>query len=457
MWGTVSQQQKKRQRIAIVGTGISGMSAAWLLNQGHDIHVYEKADRIGGHSNTVNIPVRLGADERVISVDTGFIVYNEITYPNLTAMFDHLGVTTEQSNMSFSASVEDGAFEYSGLSLRTMLAQKRNLFRPRFWNMVWDLMRFFREASDHARRPDNRALTLGEYLTENGYSAPFMRDYLLPLGRSIWSASFNDMLAYPLTAFVRFFENHGLLEASAKNRLKWRTVSGGSQAYVHRLTRDFAEKIHLNTSVINIKRRPTHVELTMSDGRIERFDQVVIAAHSDQALNMLSDASPAEQKLLSAIRYERNTAVLHTDTSLMPKRKKAWASWNYISDGKNVGNNLVSLTYWMNLLQNIDNHFPVFVTLNPHRPPKADHLIKSFEYDHPVFSHAALDAQQELWNLQGVNRTWFCGAYFGHGFHEDGLQAGLAVGEELGGLERPWAVPGQSSRIFVTNAPRVAA
>ncbi len=451
------QSLGRRQRIAVIGTGISGMSAAWLLSQRHDVHVFEKADRIGGHSNTVDVPVRSRMNDRVIPVDTGFIVYNDVTYPNLTAMFKHLGVTTEPSNMSFSASVQHGAFEYSGLNLRTMVAQKRNLLRPRFWNMVRDIFRFFREASEHARLPSNRNLTLGTYLSHNGYSEPFIRDYILPLGRSIWSASFDDMLAYPLTAFVRFFENHGLLEASAKNRLKWRTVTGGSRTYVRRLTEEFVDKISLNSPVQSICRYPSHVDVTFIGGRTERFDQVVIAAHSDQALAMLDDSSRDERRLLGAIRYERNTAILHTDPSLMPKRRKAWASWNYISDGKDFGSNLVSLTYWMNLLQNIDERFPVFVTLNPHRSPKTDLFVESFEYDHPVFDSAALEAQKHLWQLQGINRTWFCGAYFGHGFHEDGLQSGLAVGEELGGQMRPWIVENPSGRITLSQTPQVAA
>ena len=451
------QSLGRRQRIAVIGSGISGMSAAWLLSQRHDVHVFEQAGRIGGHSNTVDVPIKSRMKESVIPVDTGFIVYNEVTYPNLTAMFKYLGVATEPSNMSFSASVQHGAFEYSGLSLRTMIAQKRNLLRPRFWNMVRDIFRFFREASEHARLYSDQDLTLGTYLSRNGYSEPFIRDYILPLGRSIWSASFDDMLAYPLTAFVRFFENHGLLEASAKNRLKWRTVSGGSRSYVGRLTKDFADRIHLNSPVVEIRRFHTHVDITFSGGRTERFDQVVIAAHSDQAIAMLADPSSDERHLLSAIRYERNTAILHTDPSLMPKRRKAWASWNYISDGKDFGSNLVSLTYWMNLLQNIDERFPVFVTLNPHRQPKSGHFVKSFEYDHPVFDNAALDAQKKLWQLQGINRTWFCGAYFGHGFHEDGLQSGLAVGEQLGGHMRPWLVENPSSRITLTPTARVAA
>jgi len=438
----------KRLRIAVIGTGISGMSAAWLLQKTHDITVYEKGQWIGGHSNTVDAVFTNHGKRQTIPVDTGFIVYNERTYPNLTAMFDHLGVATQASDMSFSASVNDGAFEYSGYSLRTMLAQKRNLIRPRFWNMVWDIMRFFREAAADAMLEKNRGLSLGEYLSENGYSEAFLRDYLLPLGGAIWSASLRDMRAYPLESFVRFFKNHGLLEAKQKNRPQWRTVTGGSRSYVSRLTADFAGRIITNCWVKAVRRAPDHVDLILDDGSKHVFDHVVIATHSDQALEMLTDPSARERTLLGAIRYERNRAVLHSDATLMPKRRRAWASWNYISAAGNTDTQLVCLTYWMNLLQNIDDRHPLFVTLNPHREPRAQHA--AFEYDHPIFDHAALEAQRQLWSLQGVKRTWFCGAYFGHGFHEDGLQAGLAVGEALGGVRRPWSVRDESSRIYMT-------
>ncbi|MDX2225179.1 MAG: FAD-dependent oxidoreductase, partial [Rhodospirillaceae bacterium] len=379
----------------------------------------------------------------------GFIVYNERTYPNLTALFDHLGIITERSEMSFSASIDNGAFEYSGNSLGAMIAQKRNLMRPRFWAMVRDIIRFYRDAVPDARQPHNGTATLGAYLDSHGYSEAFLRDHLLPMGACIWSASTRNMRDYPLASFVRFFENHGLLELRDKYRPKWRTVTGGSRVYVAKISERFRESIRLNCPVTSVRRHAQGVDVTAADGSIETYDGVVIAAHSDQALAMLADPSADEARVLGDIRYERNHAVLHTDESLMPRRRKAWASWNYIAGRDATDHTLVCLTYWMNSLQNIDARKPLFVTLNPHRAPRPEAFIDAFDYEHPIFDHCALKAQQALWTLQGRNRTWFCGAYFGHGFHEDGLQAGLAVGEEVSGLKRPWRVAEESGRIFL--------
>ncbi|TAL00524.1 MAG: FAD-dependent oxidoreductase [Rhodospirillaceae bacterium] len=447
----------ERKRIAVIGSGVAGMSAAWLLNRHHDITVFEKEPRIGGHCNTVDVTLGEGDRRRTEPVDTGFIVYNEHTYPNLTAMFAHLDVATELSDMSFSASVDNGRFEYSGTNLLTMLAQKRNLVRPRFWVMVRDIVRFYGEAADDALRPENAALTLGHYLAGRGYSEAFLRDHLLPMGACIWSASLKDMREYPLPSFVRFFKNHGLLETSSKRRPPWRTVTGGSRAYVQRLTADFADRIRVSSPVVSIRRLPKAVEVTTVGGGVETFDDVVLATHSDQALALLRDPTDQERRLLSAIRYELNRAVLHTDRTFMPKRRRAWSSWNYVAATGHSDDQQVCLTYWMNLLQNIDRRFPLFVTLNPQRAPQPGTERAAFEYEHPIFDSQALEAQQELWSLQGRNRTWFCGAYFGHGFHEDGLQAGLAVGETLGGVRRPWDVREESGRIFLPPAIAAAA
>ncbi|MBT4738844.1 MAG: NAD(P)/FAD-dependent oxidoreductase [Rhodospirillaceae bacterium] len=441
----------RKLKIAIIGSGISGLSAAWLLNQGHDITVFEKDGRLGGHSNTVDALIDGPQGRLSIPVDTGFIVYNERTYPNLTALFEHLDIATEESVMSFSASMNAGGFEYSGAGLTGLLAQKRNLVRPRFWSMVLDILRFYRECVRDAGLPENAELTLGDYLNKHGYSDGFLRDHIYPMASSIWSATFEEIREYPLTAFVRFFSNHGLLETKQDRRPKWRTVSGGSKSYVDRIAADFSDNILLNTSVVGVTRSPEGVSIFTEDGETHSFDHVVFASHSNQALAMLNDPTSDERTLLSSIRYEYNRAVLHTDESMMPRRRRAWASWNYISAGKEDQSQLVCLSYWMNLLQNIDRDYPVFVTLNPHRDPDPAKTIRSFDYEHPIFDQKALDAQKQLWALQGSNRTWYCGAYFGYGFHEDGLQSGLAVAEQLGGLKRPWTVDNESGRICMAG------
>lgn len=443
---------RERLSIAVVGSGVSGLSAAWLLNQRHDVTVYEKEAWAGGHCNTVDVSFDDHGHERIIPVDTGFIVYNERTYPNLTALFDTLNVATEHSDMSFSASLNNGAFEYSGNTLWTMLAQKRNLVRPRFWNMVWDIMRFYRQCVADVAKPENAELSLGEYLFREGYSEAFLRDHLLPMGSAIWSSSLKDMRAYPLASFVRFFKNHGLLELQDSKRPQWRTVTGGSREYVKKIAAHLANPIRLNCAVRSIVRTANDVTITAGDGSTAVYDHVVLASHSDQCLAMLADATARERQLLGAIRYEHNHAVLHKDDTLMPKRKRAWASWNYISQTGDCDTRLVCLTYWMNMLQNIERRFPVFVTLNPHREPKPGSVVARIDYEHPVFDQAALHSQQQLWSIQGANRTWFCGAYFGHGFHEDGLQAGLAVAEALGSVRRPWRVAEESGRIFLPSA-----
>ncbi|MBK5956876.1 NAD/FAD-binding protein [Rhodoplanes elegans] len=431
-----------RSKIAVVGTGISGMAAAWLLSQAHDVTVYERADRIGGHSNTVRTPPKHGG----VPVDTGFIVYNETTYPNLTALFRHLDVPTLPTDMSLAVSLDEGALEYGGGSFAALLAQKRNLLRPRFWSMLAGLVRFYRRAPGDVGGLDEVHVTLGDYLKREGYSRAFRDDHLLPMAGAIWSAAPQEMLEYPAAAFIRFHENHGLLKFV--DRPVWRTVAGGSATYVERLTRGFRDKIRLDRGVAAITRTGSGVTVTDDTGATESFDHVVIATHADQALGMLADPTLDERALLGAFRYTRNVAVLHTDDSLMPKRRAAWSSWNVI--GTRTGPDdkpRVTVTYWMNTLQHLPAETPLFVTLNPPRPPRPGTLIQTEIYEHPLFDLAACAAQRQLWSLQGTGNTWYCGAHFGAGFHEDGLQAGLAVAEAIGGVRRPWTVPNESGRI----------
>ena len=426
------------QQIGIVGTGIAGMSAAWLLSKNHTVTIFEKDDRIGGHSNTVDV--------NGLGVDTGFIVYNEKNYPNLIALFDHLGVATQSTNMSFGVSIDQGDFEYSGGDLPGLFAQKLNLLRPRFWRMIRDILRFYREAPLALNDDSNQYVTLGEYLSKHGYSKIFQRDHLLPMGAAIWSAPVDTMLEYPLSSFLRFCENHGLLQIS--NRPKWRTVVGGSKEYIKCLVKDYNHKIKINRAVKQVWSDANGAYVEDSNDNVFSFDQVVMASHADQALNMLKSPSADEIGLLGTFSYQVNEAILHTDPSLMPKNKGAWSSWNYLSAQAN-GQDSVCVTYWMNKLQNLNSGTDYFVTLNPPKLPKDDSILRNFTYQHPLFDRHTMAAQKKLWDLQGKQRLWFCGSYFGHGFHEDGLQSGLAVAEELGGEKRPWSVKNESGRIHL--------
>lgn len=438
-----SGSHSARQRIAVIGSGVSGLSAAWLLSQSHDVVLYEADNRAGGHANTIDVP---GTGP----VDTGFIVYNERNYPNFTAMMDHLGVQSIKSQMSFSASLDQGSFEYCGEGLGGLLAQKRNAFRPRFWTLLRDLLRFYREAPEVLDRPDLQQLTLDEYLRTQRYSQSFVDDHLLPLAAAIWSSSATDIRSYPLLAFVRFFQSHNLLQIW--ERPNWRTVRGGSRAYVNALLDRFQGELRLSTPVATIRRDAAGVTVIDDRGHGDRFDQVLIASHADQALGMLEAPSASERSLLGAFGYTVNTAVLHADLRFMPRRKRVWSCWNYIAVDHAQSAHPLCVSYWMNRLQSLPGR-DLFVTLNP--PGDPEHEIARFEYTHPLFDSNAIHAQENLWRIQGQNRTWYAGAHFGRGFHEDGLQSGLAAAEAMGALPRPWSVPNPSGRI--TLAPPAAA
>lgn len=437
------------RRVAVIGSGISGLSAAWLLSQKLNVTVYECEKRLGGHSHTVTVPTKDGP----IAVDTGFIVYNERNYPNLVALFDEIGVPTAASDMSFAASLQGGNLEYSGSGINGLIGQRGNVVRRRFWVMMRDILRFYREAPALLRRPDLERVSLGEYLDRNDYAPAFVEDHLLPMGAAIWSTTAREMRAYPLLAFVRFFASHGLL--SLADRPKWRTVQGGSREYVDRLSARFIDGVRLGAEVKRVTRQNGSVVVTDAGGNSDIFTDVVIATHANQALDLLADADDEERGLLGAFRYTDNLAVLHSDENLMPRRKRVWSSWNYIGEDIEDGTQPLCVTYWMNRLQNLDRRHPLFVTLNPTREVAADKVIGSYEYTHPLFDQRALDAQQQLWRLQGRRNTWFCGAYFGFGFHEDGLQAGLAAAENLADVRRPWSVREESSRIAIL--PRLEA
>jgi predicted NAD/FAD-binding protein len=437
------------KRFAVIGAGVSGLSAAWLLSQRHDVVIYEREARLGGHANTVTVP---GPDGGV-DVDTGFIVFNDWTYPNLTALLDHLGVATHASDMSFAVSADDGGFEYSGGTLAGVFSQPGNLIRPRFWRMLMDLHRFYSTTPALLASGALDDLTLGALLDRDGYSAGFQRDHLLPMAAAIWSGTVEGMRDYPAAAFVRFFVNHGLFKYIG--RPTWRTVTGGSRVYVERISAGVPVR---SGSVRAVRRLPDGVTVVDSKGHEDRFDAVVMAAHADQSLGMLSDPDDLECELLSPFRYQKNLAVLHTDAELMPARRRAWSSWNYIArPTAGADAHSVCVTYWMNKLQDLGNADDLFVTLNPAAPPRNETILRTFQYEHPLFDAHTDDAQQRLWRLQGHRNTWYCGSYFGAGFHEDGLQAGLWAAEDAGGVRRPWRVDGESGRIHVRPDPREAA
>lgn len=431
----------RRRNIAVIGSGIAGMSAAWLASQRASVTVYEKNDRLGGHSNTVSVATNLGPTP----VDTGFIVFNDLTYPNLVALFDHLGVVSIASDMSFGVSLHGGKTEYSSNDAAAFLRSGRNLLSPRFWSMTLDLLRFYRQAPEDLRDIRRNLISLGEYLDQRGYGKAFQRDHLLPQAAAIWSASLDEIHHYPACAFVRFFENHGLLKLNG--RPKWRTVVGGSRTYVEKLTAAYADRIRLRAGATSVKRDANGILVRDVSGEESRYDDVIIAAHADEALAILVDPSAKESRLLTAFRYTKNRAVLHTDPTLMPRRRALWSSWNYVGDNPEGG---CVVSYWMNKLQRLDCREQIFLTLNPKTMPRESSILYQTEYEHPLFDAAAIRAQEQLWSLQGQRNTWFCGAHFGAGFHEDGLQSGLAVAEQLTGARRPWRVNDESGRIHLS-------
>lgn len=429
--------------VAVIGSGISGLSAAWLLAHKHKVTLYEADGRLGGHSNTV--------EAAGTAVDTGFIVYNETTYPNLSALFRHIDVATKPTDMSFAVSLDEGRLEYSGTGVSGLFAQGRNAISPRFWRMLRDLVRFYRQAPLATEKLG--AMSLDDYLDAAGYGDGFRNDHLYPMAAAIWSTPAADIGNYPAAAFIRFCETHGLLKLS--QRPVWRTVEGGSRNYVSKLASAIPEIIS-NARVRVAARGPQGVELMDQHGARRRFDRVVIATHADQALNLLSEPSRDERRILGAFQYIDNEAILHSDAGLMPSRRKVWSSWNYMSR-EVADRRRLAVTYWMNPLQGIDEANPLFVTLNPHRDIAPSLIHRQLNYRHPSFDGKAMAAQQQLWSLQGVHNTWFCGAYFGAGFHEDGLQAGLAVAEDIGGVTRPWTVANQSGRIHLGRAAQAQA
>lgn len=403
-------------RIAIIGSGISGMVAAARLHPEHEITVFEAAEHIGGHTNTRDVVW----EGRHYAVDTGFIVFNHWTYPRFIALLDQLGVPYQDSHMSFSLTDERTGLEYNGTSLNTLFAQRRNALRPSFLIMLADILRFSRQARRMRTSLDD-SWSLGDYLELHGYSRAFREQYLLPMGKAIWSATERGMLEFPARFFIDFFDRHGFLNID--HRPVWQVVKGGSREYLRRLAAPFRHRIRLRTAAIGVRRDPAGVTLRTSDGCVERFDQVFIACHSDQALKLLADPSPAEREILGAFPYQRNEAALHTDERLLPRHPRARAAWNYhlLDDRRAGARDLATLTYDMNVLQSLDAPVRFLVTLNRTVDIDPDRILETYTYHHPVYTPAGVAAQQRRAQISGVNRTFYCGAYWRHGFHEDGV------------------------------------
>lgn len=403
-------------KIAVIGTGIAGNVAAWHLSRAHDLTVYEAGSHVGGHTHTHTVE-QAG---RQYHVDTGFIVFNDWTYPNFIRLLDELGVDSQPSAMSFSVRAEPSGLEYNGSSLNGLFAQRANLLRPSFWRMLRDILRFNRAAPAVLHQPGDET-TLGDYLAAHDYSREFIDHYIIPMGAAIWSTDPTNMLRFPARYFVRFFRNHGML--SVDDRPQWRVIRGGSARYVEKLTAPFRDRIRLNTPVEWIRRLPDRVLVKARGLDSERFDAVFMACHSDQALRILSDASAAEREVLGAIPYQRNAAVLHTDTRLLPRQRRAWAAWNY--HVRPQCRERVALTYNMNILQSLDAPQPFLVTLNHGDAIDPDRIIARVDYDHPLYTPRGVAAQRRQRDINGPLRTYYCGAYWRNGFHEDGVVSAL--------------------------------
>ncbi|MBO8087094.1 MAG: FAD-dependent oxidoreductase [Marichromatium sp.] len=414
------------ETIGVIGGGIGGLGAAWMLDARYRVILLERNDYVGGHTHTLEVEGVAGR----FPVDTGFMVFNRRNYPLLCAMFEQLGVESYPTSMSFAASLDDGAIEYAGSGLNSLFGQRANLVRPGFWRMLGEILRFNTAAKAFINSNPGTTLTLGGFLERGRYSRRFAEDYLLPMAAAIWSCPTADMLDFPFLAFARFFSNHGLLDLI--DRPEWETVRDGSRAYVARILERMRGEVRTSTPVRRVRRVEGGVEVETAGGERLGFDAVVFGCHADQALSLIESPSARERELLGSFRYQANKVYLHTDRTLMPRRRRVWSSWNYLRHRSDPASLPVTITYWMNSLQALPPERDVFVSLNPHRAPARQHVLAELDYDHPLFDARAMEAQQRIGEIQGRDRLWFSGAYLGYGFHEDGLRAALEVAEALG-------------------------
>jgi predicted NAD/FAD-binding protein len=423
----VLSQGLEFMNIAIIGTGISGLTAAYYLQHKHELTIFEKNSEIGGHTATKDIVV----NGKSYAIDTGFIVFNDRTYPNFIELIDELGVVSKNTEMSFSVKSAINNLEYGGASFSSLFAQRRNIFNLKHWRMLSDILRFNREvitALDKGHLCEKQ--TLGAYLSEEKYSEAFISSYLVPMGCAIWSSSTTSMLEFPLYFFAKFFKNHGLL--SVNDRPQWRVIKGGSKNYLAPLTKNFKQNIKTNSNIKSVVRAESNVLITMQNGERHEFDEVIFACHSDQAIRLLKDITAVEKEVLGAMRYQDNEVVLHTDKTVLPKRKNAWSSWNYWLR-KNVQERAV-LTYNMNILQGLDSNTTFCVTLNATDVIDPNSILARFNYSHPIFTSESVKSSQRWTDINGVDRTWFAGAYWGNGFHEDGVVSGKRVAKAINNL-----------------------
>jgi len=426
-----------KQRIAVVGSGIAGTSIAWMLRKQYAMTLFERNDYFGGHTHTVVVDENGSS----VPVDTGFIVYNEPNYPHLTGLFNVLEIATRNTQMSFAASVGEPPIEYAGSDLDTLFAQRRNLIKPGFLGMVWDILRFNRLCKEKLATADFGDLTIGDLLRHERLGERFRDHYLLPMAAAIWSCPPGTMLGFPASSFARFFENHGLLDL--KDRPQWKTVRGGSHTYLNRMLEDLRPGVRCGDPVTTVTRTVGGAEVALASGERLGFDQVVLACHADEALALLGDPLPAERQILSQFRYQPNRALLHTDEGLMPRSLRVWSSWNYLASQRDDQVDAVSVTYWMNRLQGLKSAKDYFVSLNPLHEPRPESLVAEMTYHHPVFDTDTTAAQNRLPAIQGRDRIWYTGSYFGYGFHEDALRASVELAERFG-VRAPWLSAGDS-------------
>lgn len=434
----------RTRRIAVIGSGISGAATAWLLRQHASLALFEAEGRFGGHTHSYEVE-EAGAR---LTIDTGFMVFNRPNYPLLSGLFDHLGIACYPTDMSFSASFDDGRLEYAGSDLNTLFGQRRNLVSGRFWRVLFDILRFNRAARQALAGPLEPDLALDTFLDRAGLGRGFRNRYLYPMAAAIWSCPAGQVGRFPARVFLRFFANHGLIQLS--DRPQWQTVEGGASRYMDRLVGDLGPRARAGMAVRRVHRAGGQVLLEFDDGSPVVFDEVVLACHSDQALRLLADPSPNERRVLGAIPYQANRVLLHTDPALMPRERRVWSSWNYLGRDSADPASAVSVTYWMNSLQRLATATDYFVSLNPLREPRPERLVAEFEYQHPVFDAGALQAQRQLHLLQGRRQTWFAGAWTGYGFHEDGMRSAVEVALALGATV-PWADRVEASRALTVQ------